>query len=116
MKIKRLGLCFGWALLTLLGLAGAVPLGAANELPAYMKVIVGGGSPNPAETARQNVLALNSAMFALYDASSEVFRDNILSQHPVILARFSGAGGRFVLYRPGWRRSMRLRCRSSISC
>jgi hypothetical protein len=101
MKIKRLGLCFGWALLTLLGLAGAVPPGAANELPAYMKVIVGGGSPNPAETARQNVLALNSAMFALYDASSEVFRDNILSQHPVILALFSGAGGRFVLYRPG---------------
>ena len=30
-----------------------------------------------------------------------VFQKNILAQHPVILGLFSGAGGRFILYRPG---------------
>ena len=29
------------------------------------------------------------------------FRKNILARHPVILGLFSGAGGRFILYRPG---------------
>ena len=32
---------------------------------------------------------------------AQVFRKNILAQHPVILGLFSGAGGRFILYRPG---------------
>ena len=31
----------------------------------------------------------------------KIFQKNILSKHPVILALFSGAGGRMVLYRPG---------------
>jgi len=30
-----------------------------------------------------------------------VFRKNILAEHPIILGMFSGAGGRFILYRPG---------------
>jgi hypothetical protein len=51
-------------------------------------------SPAPAETARQNVLALNTAMFGLYDESGRIFRKNLLAQHPVILALFNGAGGR----------------------
>jgi hypothetical protein len=40
-------------------------------------------------------------MFDLYDAAAKIFQKNILAQHPVILALFSGAGGRFILYRPG---------------
>src|SRR5438270_13437724 len=40
-------------------------------------------------------------MFGLYDAAGRVFQKNILAQHPVILGLFSGAGGRFILYRPG---------------
>ena len=47
------------------------------------------------------MLALDTAMFALYDNSGHIFQNNILAQHPVILALFSGAGGRFILYRPG---------------
>src|SRR3954468_12572605 len=82
-------------------LAIAAPAVRAAELPDYMNIIVGGKSPSAAETAKQNVLALNSAMFGLYDASARTFKNNILSQHPVILALFSGAGGRFILYRPG---------------
>ena len=36
---------------------------SAADMPEYMSAIVGGQPPSPAETARQNVLALNSAMF-----------------------------------------------------
>ncbi|MFG1421416.1 hypothetical protein [Roseixanthobacter liquoris] len=66
-----------------------------------MNIIVGGAPPSAAETAKQNVLALNTAMFALYGDSGRIISENILAQHPVILALFSGAGGRFLLYRPG---------------
>jgi hypothetical protein len=91
----------GSAALTLAALAGTAPPSTAAELPSYMKVVVEGAVPSPAETARQNVLALNTAMFGLYDGSAKIFRQNILAQHPVILALFSAAGGRFILYRPG---------------
>ena len=49
----------------------------------------------------KNVLQLNTSMFALYDNSLQIFQNNILAQHPVILGLFTGAGGRFILYRPG---------------
>jgi hypothetical protein len=98
MRVTRLLL--GFALLV--SALGAVnsPVAAA-DMPAYMEVIAAGESPTPAETARQNVLALNTAMFGLYDESGRIFRKNLLAQHPVILALFNGAGGRFVLYKPG---------------
>jgi hypothetical protein len=56
---------------------------------------------SPADTATKNVLALNSMMFELYDDAAKVFQANILKNHPVILGLFTGAGGRFILYRPG---------------
>jgi hypothetical protein len=101
MNIKSLCLAFGCGLLAAVGAITAPLPAIAAELPSYMKVIVGGGSPSPGETARENVLALNTAMFSLYDDSARLVRENILAQHPVILALFSGAGGRFILYRPG---------------
>ena len=55
----------------------------------------------PADTATKDVLALNTGMFELYGDAAKVFQKNILSKHPVILGLFSGAGGRFILYRPG---------------
>ena len=70
-------------------------------MPPYMDVIVAGQPPSPADTARQNVLALNTAMFGLYDGAGRIVRGNILAQHPVILGLFNGAGGRFILYKPG---------------
>jgi hypothetical protein len=66
-----------------------------------MRAISGAVDSSPTETATRNVLALNTAMFGLYDAAGRVFQKNILAQHPVILGLFSGAGGRFILYRPG---------------
>src|ERR1700688_3701067 len=73
----------------------------ADDLPAYMRPIAGHTASSPAETATKNVLALNTGMFELYGDAAKVFQSNILAQHPVILGLFSGAGGRFILYRPG---------------
>jgi hypothetical protein len=73
----------------------------AENLPPYMAPIAGTTSSSAAATATKNTLALNSSMFELYDDAGRVFLKNILSKHPVILGLFSGAGGRFVLYRPG---------------
>jgi len=73
----------------------------AEDLPAYMAPIAGTTSSSAAATATKNMLALNSGMFELYDDAGRVFLKNILGKHPVILGLFSGAGGRFVLYRPG---------------
>jgi hypothetical protein len=76
-------------------------VGHAAEIPAAMQPISGTTVTTPAETATQNVLALNTGMFELYADAGRIFQKNILAQHPVILGLFSGAGGRFILYRPG---------------
>jgi hypothetical protein len=73
----------------------------AQTLPAYMAPISGLTPATLAETATKDMLALNTGMFELYGDAAKIFQGNILSKHPVILGLFSGAGGRFVLYRPG---------------
>ena len=80
---------------------GAGTAQAQSSIPAYMEVIVGATIPAAAEVARQNVLALNTGMFDLYGSAGKLVQASILSQNPVILGLFSGAGGRFILYRPG---------------
>lgn len=90
---------FACVTLAFITLTGATAMAA--DLPAYMQPIAGRTASDPAETATKNVLALNAGMFDLYDAAAKIFQGNILAQHPVILALFSGAGGRFILYRPG---------------
>src|SRR6266705_3490584 len=90
-----------YATLTSIGLAGMSSTARAQDLPSYMAPISGHTVSSPAETATKNVLALNTAMFELYDNAAKIFEKNILSKHPVILGLFSGAGGRFILYRPG---------------
>lgn len=92
---------FSSAILTFIALSGAGGAAKADDLPAYMRPISGLTAASPAETATKNMLALNTGMFELYGDAAKVFRKNILSQHPVILGLFSGAGGRFILYRPG---------------
>jgi hypothetical protein len=81
--------------------ASAQSPATSPPLPAYMQPIAGRTTSSPAQTATDNVLALNTGMFALYDHAGAIFQKNILSKHPVILGLFSGAGGRFILYRPG---------------
>ncbi len=92
------------AVLASIMLAGAgMTAGAQSQpaLPAYMGPIAGHTSSSPADTATRNVLALNTGMFELYGNAAQVFKRTILGKHPVILGLFSGAGGRFILYRPG---------------
>lgn len=90
---------FGLALVAIL-LSSNVPT-HAQSLPSYMGPISGLNATTPSDTATKDVLALNTGMFELYGDAAKVFRTNILSKHPVILGLFSGAGGRFILYRPG---------------
>jgi hypothetical protein len=66
-----------------------------------MAPISGPAQSSAADVATKNVLALNAMMFELYGDAAQIFQKNFLSKHPVILGLFSGAGGRFILYRPG---------------
>jgi hypothetical protein len=82
-------------------LIGGTAPGNAQSLPSYMEPIAGLATAAPADIATRDMLALNSGMFELYGDAAKIFQANILKRHPVILGLFSGAGGRFVLYRPG---------------
>ncbi|QGM93152.1 hypothetical protein F7D13_03480 [Methylocystis rosea] len=73
----------------------------ATELPSYFTGLVGAETASPADIANKNVLQLNTTMFQLYGDAAQIFKKNILAKHPIILGLFSGAGGRFILYRPG---------------
>src|SRR5450756_37342 len=73
----------------------------AQSLPSYMAPIAGPTSATPSDIATKDVLALNTGMFELYGDAAKIFQNTILSQHPVILGLFSGAGGKLILYRPG---------------
>ncbi len=49
----------------------------------------------------KQVLKLNGDMRVLYDSALKNAQSDLLSEHPVILALFSGQGGTLILYRPG---------------
>ena len=86
-------------LLVVAGTAGSAS--AQANLPDYLKMITGTTPPAAVDLATRNVLQLNTSMFALYDSAARVFQKNIMAKHPIILALFSGAGGRMILYKPG---------------
>jgi hypothetical protein len=97
LRLNRLA----FAALALIAFSGASEVANAEDLPGYMQPIVGHAVSSPEDTATKTVLALNTSMFELYDDAAKVFQKNILNGHRVILGLFSGAGGRFILYRPG---------------
>ena len=82
-------------------LCGSNTSSTAQNLPSYMAPIAGKTAATASDTATRDVLALNTAMFELYGDAAKILQKNILDKHPVILALFSGAGGRMILYRPG---------------
>ena len=92
--------------LTAAMLAAGLTTGSAlaqgtTGLPEYLANISGTTAPSAADLATRDVLQLNTSMFALYDSAARTFRRNIMAKHPIILALFSGAGGRMILYKPG---------------
>jgi hypothetical protein len=101
MRIDSILKRYACATLSSIALLGAATPASSQELPSYMAPITGRNAVTATETATNNVLALNTGMFELYGDAGKIFRRNILSKHPVILGLFSGAGGRFILYRPG---------------
>jgi hypothetical protein len=93
-------------LATMIGLGRATSSVAdsadAPRLPSYMDVIVGDHPPLSSEDlADQNLLALDLAMFGIYDDALTKFQANFLAQHPIVMALFSNQGGKLILYRPG---------------
>lgn len=103
MKLPSFVIRRGFAALAFLFLSlSALSLAtSAADLPQDLKSLVGTPVPAPGSVETATVLALNKSMFELYGDASDIFRKNILANHPVILALFSGAGGNFTLYRPG---------------
>ncbi|MGO9605230.1 MAG: hypothetical protein ACLQAT_17885 [Candidatus Binataceae bacterium] len=91
-------LAIGYASVTVCSAASASDPG----VPDYMNVIVGNETPSSqTQVADQNVLALDLAMFGIYDDSLQRSQANFMAQHPIIMALFSNQGGRLILYRPG---------------
>jgi hypothetical protein len=80
---------------------GSASAQAPAGIPDYLAGLTGTTPPAPGVLPTRDVLQLNTSMFALYDAAAKIFQTNIMAKSPIILALFSGAGGRMILYRPG---------------
>ena len=72
-------------------------------MPDFLKEVVIKAAPPSAKEQRagQAVYQLNNSMFNIYDNSLDIYQKNIRARVPLIMALFSGKGGRFILYRPG---------------
>src|SRR4029077_15280894 len=85
-------------------LACIAPSRAADPaVPDFVKeVVIKAAPPKPKEQrAFDAVYQLNNSMFNIYDNSLDIYQKNIRARVPLIMALFSGKGGRFILYRPG---------------
>jgi hypothetical protein len=102
-------------LLSLLVIGAGAPARAA-EMPSYFKEIVGTETATPADIATKNLLQLNTTMFELYGNAAQVFRKNTSpSTRSSSDCSRAPAGDSSSIAR-ACRRSMRRRCRWSISC
>jgi hypothetical protein len=84
--------------------APGCPLHASNgwAVPEFLRIVVAEDDAASDRTvAEQSVLALNSAMMVIYDEALAKYRQNLRRRVPIILALFTGEGGRMILYRPG---------------
>jgi hypothetical protein len=93
----------------LVGAAGLAVLGvglaaapAHRDVPDFLRTVIGEDQPaSDRAVAERNVLALDTSMLEIYEVSLAQYKKNMRDHVPIILALFSGAGGRMVLYRPG---------------
>jgi hypothetical protein len=84
-------------------LACGSPSIAADDVPDFLKEVVIKAAPPLTKEQRAGlaVYQLNNSMFNIYDNSLDIYQKNIRARVPLIMALFSGKGGRFILYRPG---------------
>ncbi len=83
-------------------LACALPCRAATAPapnPAVAQAPATNAPDAQAKIAMDDVRQLNTSMFGFYEKGLVRFQKNF--PHPLIMALFSGKGGRFILYRPG---------------
>lgn len=76
---------------------------AGKAVPDFLMPIVTSSEtpPTKEKLGFRAVYQLNDSMFNIYDNSLKVYTANIKARVPLIMALFSGKGGRFILYRPG---------------
>ncbi len=74
---------------------------SAEKAPDYLGLFTNSTNDSPATVARRNLLSLNSAMFGIYNANLRRNQRNLLARKPVLLAMFTGGGGRMILHIPG---------------
>jgi hypothetical protein len=76
---------------------------ADPAMPDFLKEVVLKAAPPTAKEQRafDAVYQLNHSMFNIYDNALDIYQKNIRARVPLIMALFSGKGGRFILYRPG---------------
>lgn len=79
---------------TLLLIAATLSLACAASCPASPEQ-----TATPQQAAFEDIKQLNTSMFGIYDKGLALYQKNF--KHPLIMALFSGKGGRFILYRPG---------------
>jgi hypothetical protein len=73
------------------------------SVPDFMKIVVAneGAPATKNQIAFDDIYALNDGMFPIYDKSLAIYKQHFLKRHNLIMALFSAAGGRFILYRAG---------------
>ena len=82
------------------GFAGPPVYG--GEVPDYLRVIIADRKPaDKCAVAKQNVLELDKSMMDIYEGALAQYKQSMRERVPIILALFSEAGGRMILYRPG---------------
>jgi len=74
-----------------------------SAVPDFMNiVVVNEGAPtSKSQIAFDNLYALNTGMFSIYNNSLAIYKQHFLKRQNLIMALFSGKGGQFILYRAG---------------
>ncbi len=76
--------------------------GNGMAIPDFLRIVVAEDEPaSDRAVAEQAVLALNSEMMVIYDEALAKYMRNMRRRVPIILALFTGEGGRMILHRPG---------------
>ena len=98
----RLSRVYRGACLALLGVGLAGLSVHGGDVPDFLRVVIADREPaSERAVAEQNVLVLNTSMMDIYEGALAQYKGNMRERVPIILALFSGAGGRMILYRPG---------------
>jgi hypothetical protein len=80
------------------------PMHSSNgmTIPDFLRIVVAEDGPtNDRTVAEKAVLALNSEMMVIYDEALAKYMRNMRRRVPIILALFTGEGGRMILHQPG---------------